>query len=138
MSIDDPIMINGRITSSTGKLTEPSQVMPPYRTTEYDTGKRWINDEIIYGKVVVFGALPNNSTKNVAHGIIGLDLVLPGYPQATAKHFIIGNYLPLTYVSAAGRAELLIQGPDVRIVTTANFQDWTETYVTIEYTKTSQ
>lgn len=105
-----------------------------YSTGEHLTGANWIDGKPIYRKTVVFGALPNTSTKNVPHNITGLDIVVS--LEGVAKHFSIGNYLPLSYPTGIARVELLIQGPSVRIVTDDNFQDWTETYVIIEYTKT--
>ena len=104
-----------------------------YSTDEHLTGVNWTDGKPIYRKVVNFGALPNATTKNIAHGITGLDIVVS--LEGVAKHPSIGNYLPLTYVTGIARVELLIQGSDIRIVTDSSFQDWTSTHIIIEYTK---
>lgn len=106
-----------------------------YSTSEHATGENWIAGETIYRKVIDFGTLPNATTKNVAHGITNLDIVIS--LEGVARNTIIGNYLPLSYPTGGFRAELLIQGSDIRIVTDSNFQDWTQTYIIIEYTKTA-
>jgi len=40
-----------------------------YSETEFATNKQWIDGRKIYRKVINFGALPNATTKSVAHGI---------------------------------------------------------------------
>lgn len=47
-----------------------------YSTTEHKTGGVWIDGKPIYRKVVDIGALPNNSSKKVAHNIQNLNKVL--------------------------------------------------------------
>lgn len=46
-----------------------------YSTDEQEVGT-WIDGSPVYEKVVDLGALPNNTTKNVAHGISNLGLVI--------------------------------------------------------------
>lgn len=97
-----------------------------FSTTEVNTWKVWIDGTTIYRKVVQLGALPQGgTTKNVAHGIIGLVLIVNWYGFATGV-FPGGNpataieSLPLPYVvpADAGRGiQVLIFGPSVRITT---------------------
>ncbi len=47
-----------------------------YTTSEQNTGRTWIDGKTIFQKTVVIAAGPNNSTVNVAHGIVGLDYVV--------------------------------------------------------------
>lgn len=47
-----------------------------FTTSEVDTGFTWVDGKTIYKKTIDIGSLPNNSTKNVAHGITGLTKVL--------------------------------------------------------------
>ena len=119
------------IDTSTDEVTV---LTPNYSTTEHVTGEQWLSGETVYRKVINFGALPNTATKNVAHGITGLDTVIS--LEGVARNTIIGNYLPLSYPTGTARVELLIQGSDIRVVTDSNFSDWTETYVIMKYTKT--
>lgn len=51
-----------------------------YSTSEQKIGT-WINGNPIYRKVIEVGNMPNNTTKNVAHGIDGLDAVLSIQPK---------------------------------------------------------
>lgn len=44
-----------------------------YSYQEQNTGLKWVNGKTIYQKSVDFGALPNNTSKSVAHNITGLD-----------------------------------------------------------------
>lgn len=46
-----------------------------YSTNEHVVGT-WIDDSSVYEKVVDLGTLPNNTTKNVAHGISNLGLII--------------------------------------------------------------
>ena len=38
-----------------------------YSTDEVKTDEKWIDGKPIYRKTIICGALPNNTTKNVAH-----------------------------------------------------------------------
>ena len=104
-----------------------------YEAGEHWTGREWIDGKSIFRRVIEFGALPNATTKNVPHGITDLDRVIS--VEGVAENLLFGNYLPLSYPTGTARVELLIQGSDVRIVTSDNFSDWTRTHVIIEYTK---
>lgn len=46
-----------------------------YSTTEQEVGE-WIDGSPVYEKVIDLGALPNNTTKNVAHNIQNLGLII--------------------------------------------------------------
>lgn len=47
-----------------------------YTTSEQNTGRTWTNGAAIFQKTVAIAAGPNNSVVNVAHGIVGLALVI--------------------------------------------------------------
>lgn len=86
--------------------------------TEYDTGQR-IDGAIVYGKIINFGALPNNTTKNVAHGISGLTLskVVSMFGSAYSSTAVI--LLPLISTSAFN-LQATIQASDTNLtITTA-------------------
>ncbi len=44
-----------------------------------DTGAKDANGNIIYGKAVAVGALPNATTKNTAHGVTNLNVAAGAY-----------------------------------------------------------
>lgn len=67
-----------------------------YSTTETVVGT-WIDGSPVYEKVVDLGTLPNNTTKNVAHGIANLGLVISATFAATDGN---GQYIVIPYVVA--------------------------------------
>ena len=101
-----------------------------YSTDEIKTGGKWIDGKPIYKKVVDFGALPNNTSKTVAHGISNLEKAI------MASGFAINNngesiYIPHTL------SGFYINKTNITLNTTYNYSSYTETYITIEYTKTT-
>lgn len=47
-----------------------------YKTTEQDTGIKWVDGSAVFQKTIAISAGPNNSVVNVAHGISGLSEVI--------------------------------------------------------------
>lgn len=110
------------------------------KTTEWYTGEEvigmWLDNRTLYRKIINTGSLPNNTTKNVAHGISNLRRVvnLHGYAFRSSDSFT----LPLPFASSElGRVEILVAGSNIRIVTAMDRTNYTESYVVVEYTKTS-
>jgi hypothetical protein len=56
-------------------------LQPLWKTTEHWTG-RYKDGSRVWSKTIDFGALPNTTTKNVAHGITGLILTYKRAPTA--------------------------------------------------------
>lgn len=110
------------------------------KTTEWYTGEEaigtWIDNRTLYRKIIDTGSLPNNTNKSVAHGISNLRRVvnLHGYAFRSSSSTTIG--LPF-----AGAAEAIVQlhvsGPNITITTWTDRTNYTESYVIVEYTKTS-
>lgn len=65
-----------------------------YSTTEQEVGT-WIDGSPVYEKVVDLGALPNNTTKNVAHGISNLGRVIQA--ELTADNG--SNWITIPYAT---------------------------------------
>ena len=106
-----------------------------YSTDEIDTGKTWIDGKKIYRKVVEFGALPNATSKDVAHGISNLDYIVS--INTTARYNT--NYISIPYVdetTLANAISISIRNTKIRISSGANQSMYTATVV-IEYTKTT-
>ncbi len=90
----------------------------------------------VFRKVINFGALPNNTTKSVAHGLI----VTSGYTFtriygcASTPSTI---FIPLPYASgtSADIIELFVDGTNVSIKTGADKTTYTVCYVILEYLK---
>ena len=108
-----------------------------YSTTETRIGT-WINGKPIYRKVVDCGALPNASTKNIAHGISNLDTVTSF--QAIAKSPSSNAWLPLPATSPANvvyHVAIYIIDTNIVIAAGDNKSNYTQTYAIVEYTKTT-
>lgn len=110
------------------------------KTTEWYTGEEvigtWIDNRTLYRKIINTGSLPNNADKNVAHGISNLRRVvnLHGYAFRSSDSVT----LPLPYVAPAEYMVVLaVVGSNIRITTTTDRTNYTESYVIVEYTKTS-
>ncbi len=73
----------GESLDSTKMNANFAAIDPQFSTTEIATHKRWIDGKVIYRKVIDVGALPNNTTNTVAHGITGVDKILEIYGSAT-------------------------------------------------------
>lgn len=93
---------------------------------------RWIDAKPIYRKVINFGALPNNTTKNVAHGISNIGDVVK-FEGVMAS----GNYrYPIPQTTSGGRVSIWLGGNNVSIQTTADFSSYSAKVV-LEYTKST-
>lgn len=106
-----------------------------YSTTEINTGRKWIDGKSIYRKVINFGALPDTTTKNVAHGIVTLDTVIPGFPMATMDNGTIQMPLPRSINNAVDLIDVYCGQTNVSIATwSATYVAW-NAYAIMEYTK---
>ena len=107
-----------------------------YSTNEVKTGGKWIDGKPIYRKTISCGALPNNTTKNVAHGINNLERVIKteGYSVGTAGS--AGSFIPVPYVSGVPMA-MYVDMTNLVLQTSGTYSNYSDTYVTIEYTKTT-
>ena len=100
-------------------VNPPMVVGTEYRTTERYKGKP------VYCKLVDFGKLPNNTYKDVAHGISNLHLTISVSGESNGDN-LIGN-MYITYVN--------IGSTNIRIKTNADMSGVGAT-VLIKYTKT--
>ena len=110
-----------------------------YSTTEKIVGT-WIDGSNLYQKTINFGALPNATTKNVPHSISNLKKIIDmkGYMSNNT------NFQPLPFASMyypQGSTNYSISvsatKTNVSITTWYNFSDYTESYVILQYTKTT-
>lgn len=115
--------------SSGGNLEE----MLNYSTDEHIVGK-WIDGSPLYEKTVSFGALPNATSKTVAHGITFARVVeYKGY--ASNSEHSINIALPFSDTTASGSVNVVVTTDVISITTGINRETFTESYVTIRYTK---
>ena len=108
-----------------------------YSTTEVNTGMTWVDGSTIYRKVINFGSLPNNDTKNVNLNISNLGNIIN--VSALGYDSINNNYWNIPTISTSGAQytiDITITPTQVRIRTATDRSHFTA-YVILEYTKTS-
>lgn len=106
-----------------------------YSTSEQDTGCKWIDGKPIYKKTVDTGALPNNTSKQVAHGVSNLDIIVS--LSGSAKGGTTQITLPYVDTTANASVGAYVGGDYIRIFTSSNRSDFTTSHVTLYYTKTT-
>lgn len=107
-----------------------------YSTTEQDTGQKWIDGTTpVYQKTINFGALPNAGTKNVAHGITGLDRLVAH--QGAADNSSTGGNIAIPYgADGTSKVYMFVNATNVSIVTASDLTAYDTCYITLFYTKT--
>lgn len=108
-----------------------------YSTDEQIVG-RWIDGNTIYEKVVDLGALPNNATKNIAHGISNLGKVIQAELSASDNNSI---WLTIPYATTSTtdtKYQIGFWITDTNVVVKS---DWDRSalsgYAILRYTKSS-
>lgn len=105
-----------------------------YKTTEQKTGFTWVDGRVIYKKTINTGQLPNNSIKEVAHGVTSLRRIIN--LEGIAYRSTNNTFAPLP-CTAGGPIYLFANATNIQITTTSDRTEFLESYVTIYYTKTS-
>lgn len=92
----------------------------------------------VFRTVVNFGALPNTTTKSIAHNI----QVVQGYTftkiYGASSNTLSTSFIPLPYASTtavADNIELYIDDVNVNITTGIDYSSYTTTYIILEYIK---
>jgi len=120
-----------------GEIIYP-QTIPEnnYSTTEHAVGT-WIDGKPIYKKTINFGQLPNATSKRVNPAISNLNRVVDMRAMARGQ----GINTPLPYAGAQGGAnqiEMFLDSTgEIMIATGDDKSFYTECYVTLWYTKTT-
>lgn len=107
-----------------------------YSQNEIDTGKIWIDGKKIYRKIVNCGALPNTGDKIIPHNIKDYDnfLTIKGIAIfREAKHFIPLPLPSIEYESIG----LTVLRENIWMRTYMDRSSFSESYITLEYTKTT-
>ena len=104
-----------------------------YSTEEQIVGE-WIDGKPLYQKTVSCGAMPNNTTKQVAHGISDIREVvdITGTFNNGTNFFDIPNPMP-----SGNYAKANVNKTYIEIETKSNLSAYTYCYVTLRYTKTT-
>lgn len=102
-----------------------------YSTSEVDTGGTWIDGSPIYKKTIDTGTLPNNTMKIVQHGVgVSLKRAIKIEGYAYSPNLGINMSIPDNEI------KVQVAGVDIEIYTSADLSMFTESYVTLYYTKT--
>ena len=105
-----------------------------YSTSETIIGT-WIDNKVIYRKVIDLGYMPNNTTLTVDHNITNLDRIVNAYGYSLRSD---GDVLPIPYVTFNeknyGGINYFITASYIAI-TTRNDRSSFYAYMVLEYTK---
>ena len=90
----------------------------------------------MYQKTVDCGALPNNTTKNVAHNISNLKKVISfdGVGSQLTGNL---NNIKFPFINGNLYADCYIQVSNIVLRTNTDMSSYTDCYMTIRYTKTT-
>lgn len=108
-----------------------------YSTDEHAIGT-WIDGSTVYEKTISIGALPNATSKNVAHGItnIGYIVSINGVAQRNSPFRVVN--IPYAHATdLATQIQLVMGDTYITIYTASDWSSFTNNYVTIRYIKTS-
>lgn len=107
-----------------------------YSTEEHATGKKWIDGKPIYSKTIDFGVLPNNTIKNVNHGITNLDKFtsILGITTNGINTFTLPYVNPQENIYSI---TVYTTSTQITVLTGTDRSGFTSTQVTLEYTKTN-
>ena len=110
-----------------------------YSTTEKIVGC-WVDGRPVYQKTISCGTFPNNSTKQVAHGISNLSQVVKifGFAKNTVNNE--WNMIPIAMQSSnllQYQVRCKITLTNVEIITGTSYEQAMDCYITIQYTKTT-
>lgn len=108
-----------------------------YSETETKIGT-WIDGKPIYRKIIDFGALPNTSEKQVLHNITNLKMVVSMVGTSKNPNLNVIFNIPLSSTSSlSSNIYMFATATGITIGTGSDRTAFTETYVAIEYTKTT-
>lgn len=111
-------------------------IIMDYSTSEVDTGYTWTDGSPIYKKTINIGALPNATTKSVAHNIsnFGTPILLEGMCVSQA-----GSGYPMNGARPSNNSltvSVYVSTANIVVETGTDRTDWTG-YVTVYYTKSA-
>lgn len=121
--------------------TNVENTLNTYSTNEIRIGT-WIDGKPLYRKVINFGTLPDSTTKDVSTGLNANETFLVKF-SGISYRMADNSFYPLPHVStnASNSVQLTVITNNntlyVRTITGTDRSNMLETYITIEYTKTT-
>lgn len=122
--------IFGKLENATGGGGGSSQ---DYSTTEREIGK-WIDGSTVYQKTINFGSIPSSTTKEVAHNISNLGAVIEIEGVMNNLDGVTFETLPAVDSS---NFRVQVNATNIKIITSTSWTSWTNSYITLKYTKAS-
>ena len=105
-----------------------------YSTSEVDTGFKWVDNKTIFKKTISTGALPNSTSKSVAHGISTFDFAIHTYGHAKNSGGVIR---PLPYPGTSTNYFCIsVDATNIMLSTSSDLTTYSVSYVTLIYVKT--
>ena len=98
----------------------------------------WIDGKPLYQKTISCGALPNNTSKVVNHSINNISKIINMF--GITNNGIETFNFPTTYYTSTNvnwSTQILANTTYIYIVTNSDMTSFTESYVTLQYTKTT-
>lgn len=140
IALNEPTLIAEKITHWTdNEITSffnSYESLITYSQTEQAIGL-WDDQHVIYRKIIHFGALPDNSSIQIPHGITNLMNVIRISGEASDG----ANRIPLPYVSVGDittdRVSIFVDNTYVELFTFNDKTAYTNNFIILEYTKTS-
>ena len=133
ISFKPPVVKDTKLAAWLVKVARLAFGLQIYSEEETHTWKKWIDGKGIYRKVVDCGALPNNTTKNTAHGVT-FDTLISAEGIATSG----SNWRRVPHAdtgSLINQIKLNINSTNIQIITVIDYTSYDECYVVLEYTK---
>lgn len=130
--------ITDALSAKQGKiLNEKITNATAYSTKEINTGMKWIDNKVIYRKVISgYWSFKNRDT-NIAHNISNLDLCIRADLFRIDSSHISWKF---PYVSASGGLTGITKVTPENVIVTAYNDTWSNSnngYIILEYTKTT-
>ena len=92
----------------------------------------WKDGKPLYEKTIDFGAIPNSTSKSVAHNISNLDKIV-----SFDGVMISSDSFETLPSGENSNFRLTANDTNINVVTSANWNDWSSSFITIRYTKTT-
>jgi hypothetical protein len=136
---------DGSWATSFAELNSGARILGPgdgkYSTAEYLTGELWLDGKPIYKKTFNTGALPNATVKQIAHNISGLGYIMEMRGSAVDRNtnpdspsFLMMDR-PGDVTNHNVHVRLSVSGANIQIATEYDMTRFSESYVTLWYTK---
>lgn len=106
-----------------------------YSTEETVAGGTWIDGKTIYKKTISFGALPNATTKAVAHGISGISHIIDLKAVAWNSSGTTINLPYTNYYGVQYQVTWYVDNTYINIGAGDDKSGYSNCYVTLYYTK---